>query len=889
MHGSLASAPTPDWLVSADADYEAQTPVMRQVLDAKRAHPGAIVFFRLGDFYELFFEDALEVAPLLDMVLTSRNKKDARPIPMCGFPHHAMSGYVHKLVELGRPVAVVEQLEDPKTVKGIVKRGVTRVITPGVVLETEALDGRRANHLVALVPRRGGGVGLAAAEVSTGALQVGELLHPAGLATVLVRLEPREILLPAALRPWLEGVQGAREALWTLRDIPKDVARSRKQGPEAYAAAYLREYLAEVRPTSLGLLGEPAPLATVAHLRLDREAVTHLELIRTARHGRRDGALLAAVDRTVTAAGARALRALLLAPLADRRALLERHAAVEALLVHEGADVRATLAQASDLARTVGRAAAMMVTPRELSAARTTLQLLPTLRALLAPLAGATPRLAALAELLADGDPIADELAEALADEPRNQVGEGHVIRRGHCQELDELVELCEHSGAWVQRFQDAQRESLGIATAKVKYNRVAGWGIEVPRSKSHLMPDDYRRVQTLKHVERYTTVELQDFEQRLQRAEESRASRERTLYDALVVRFAERSATLRRIAGALAELDVHAGFAALAAERGYCRPALLPSGEPARVVLRGCRHPVVEQARSGFVPNDLSLGGDGARVLLLTGPNMAGKSTLMRQVALAAILAQAGGFVPAEHAELAVFDGVMTRIGASDDISEGASTFMVEMRETAGILRVAGPNTLVLLDEIGRGTSTWDGLAIAQAVVETLHDDAGALCLFATHYHELTGLERTLEHLQNAHVAVREHGDDIVFVHALQPGPTNRSHGITVARLAGIPTKVTQRARTLLADLERGAQPQGRQLSFFDAAPVSRPARQDAGRERSPSSPSTQRPEAASPPARPHEAAVVARLQELDPDALSPRQALDLLYELRDAANGSD
>lgn len=852
------------WMVSSDVDYDALTPVMRQLIDAKRAHPGAIIFFRLGDFYELFFEDALEAAPLLDMVLTSRNKKDIRPIPMCGFPHHAMSGYLQKLLELSRPVAVVEQLEDPKQAKGIVKRGVTRVITPGVVLETEALDGKRANHLVALVPRRGGGLGVAVAEVSTGDLRVAEVAHPAGLATLLVRLEPRELLLPEAVRPWLESVAGAEDPLWSVRPIPRAVKKSHGRDATACAVEYLREYLAEVRPSCLGLLASPSPLDALTHLRLDREAVGHLELMATSRHGRREGALLAAVDRTCTAGGARALRALLLAPLANRADLQARHTAVEALLDGARDELRGLLSGGSDLARMVGRAAAGLVNPRELAAARTTLQTLPALRAGLVRLSPEAPRLGFLGDALAEGAEIADRLQELLADEPKNQLADGGVIRAGVHPQLDELIELCDDSTGWLERFTQKQRDLLGIATTKIRYNRVAGYGIEVSRAKSHVVPEHYRRVQTLKHVERYTTPELAEFEQRLLSARDQRVSLETKLYNELTAWLGERSGVLRRIAGALAELDVHASFATVAVERNYCRPDLQPDGEPVHLRLTACRHPVVEQMLQSraFVPNDVELSQDGTRIMLLTGPNMAGKSTLMRQVALAVILCQAGGFVPAELASLPVLDAVMTRIGASDDISEGASTFMVEMRETAAILQHATPRTLVLLDEIGRGTSTWDGLAIAQSVVESLHEQAGALCMFATHYHELTHLERSLSHLHNVHVAVREHGDDIVFVHSLQPGPTNRSHGITVARLAGLPESVIERSKAVLSALEQtvptetpSQKPQ--QLSFFDPAPVR-----------------TTDPLAET---------ILSEVRALDPDTMTPRAALDVLYRLRE------
>ncbi len=859
----------PQWMISTEADPAAMTPVMRQVLDAKRSHPEAIVFFRLGDFYELFFEDALEAAPALDMVLTSRNKKDPRPIPMCGFPHHAMSGYVQRLVEQGRPVAIVEQLEDPKKVKGIVKRGVTRVITPGVVLETEALDGRRANHLVALAKGSKGEILVAAAEVSTGNLIRTRVRHQSALANLMVQLEPRELLVPPGLTAFLEGVVGAKDALWTLRQVAPEVKKQARGSKDGLAVAFLREYLAEVRPSALGLLGQAKQLEGSAHLSLNRESVTHLELTHTVRHGRRKGALLHAVDRCQTAAGARTLRSLLLAPLADHQQLRARHEAVAALL--ESAEtrdqLRSILATTGDLARAAGRAAAALITPIEIAMVRDPLAPLPSARTSLAKISSHSCQLQQLSEQLNEGNDIFVALKEILADEPKNQLGEGRVIRLTHNARLKELSELCTDSSAWVESFQQQLRDQLNLPTLKIKHNRVTGWGIEVSRTKSHLMPDHYRRVHTLKHVERYTTAELQDFERKLVTAQEELSALEHALYGDLVTHLATHSACLRRIAATLAELDVHCGFAALAVEQSYCRPTMTEDEHLSRVEVVGSRHPVVEQSVDHFVANDLVLGGPDHRIMLLTGPNMAGKSTLMRQVALSSILAQAGGFVPATRAKLPVLRSILTRIGASDDISQGASTFMVEMRETAQILQSANERSLVLLDEIGRGTSTLDGLAIAQAVIEDLHDRAGALCLFATHYHELTGLERGLKGLKNAHVAVKEHGDDVIFVHQLQPGPTSRSHGITVAQLAGLPRKVIARARGLLnASIDQGQSPKSqtephpkterRQLHFFaESAPKS--------------------------------SATLEKLRQLDPDELTPRQAHQLLYALQKSAIG--
>lgn len=851
----------PQWLVSAEADPETQTPVMRQVLEAKRAHPDAVIFFRLGDFYELFFEDALVVAPLLDMVLTSRNKKDARPIPMCGFPYFGLDGHVERLVAAGLRVAVVEQLEDPKRARGIVKRGVTRVITPGVVLEQQALDGRACYHLLAISGGARGPIGVAVAEVTTGELRCGQVAHAAALDALLARLEVRELLLPPALVPLLDAAPAAAGLPRTMRD--PEAPRRGKEATEESAVSLLRAYLAEVRPGALGLLGVPTALEAAPTLALGHETVAHLELLRGNASGGREGTLLAAVDRTCSAAGGRALRALLLAPLADREAISARHEAVAALVADDARreTLRRVLRGAADLARTAGRAIAGLVVPRELAAMRDTLAALPGLRRDLAVLA-ASDRVATLTQTLDRADGLAAFLAEALADEPKNQVADGGVIRPGFSADLDALVQLAEDGESWAQRYQERLRAELGLPGLKVRHNRMSGWGIEISRTRADAVPTTMRRVQTLKHVERYVTEELADFDARLQTAADDRQSLETELWNGVCAEVVAAADALRQVGAALAELDVHAGFAQLAREQHYVQP-MLHDGDAIDLV--ASRHPVVEQAlpHGAFVANDLALGGERERVLLLTGPNMAGKSTLMRQVALCALLAQAGSFVPADAARLPILRRILTRIGASDDLAGGASTFMVEMRETAAILRDADRHTLVLLDEVGRGTSTHDGLAIARAVVEHLHDHTAALVLFATHYHELTGLQAELDQLTNAHVTVREVGEDVVFVHTLAPGPTSRSHGISVARLAGLPTSVLRRARELLelgVPGTRGvAQEPGRQLGLF--APAATPD--------------------------PERAALIAALAEVDVDDLSPRQALDRLYALRDRARG--
>ena len=884
---TMPTATGPNWLTTQGLDPDTVSPVMRQMLTAKRAHPDALVLFRLGDFYELFFEDALEASKLLDLTLTSRNKNDPRPIPMCGFPWHAAAGHIQRAIESGRRCAVVEQLQEASQAKGIVERGVTHVITPGVVLESEALDTRRSHHLVALVAAPRGGLGLAAADATTGWCGAAHVSVPAALSVLLVRLEPRELVVTPAAQAWIDGLSATRGCAITLRQAP-----TVKPGAEVEAAlALLRTYLAEVRPNSPSWLETPERIDAIAHLQLPPQTVVHLELLQTTRQGKREGSLLAVVDCAQTAGGARLLRSLLLAPLADRRAIEVRLGAVAALHADRVAreELRALLRHIADIARIAARCAAGMAQPRELAALRESLGLLPQIIDTASQL-GQTSL--AIATIAADLDGSADLfvlLQRALADTPRAQVADGGVLRPEFDPQLCELIELCERSHDWMARYEASERQKSGLATARVAYNSVTGFGIEISRSRADDVPGHWRRKQTLKNVERYTTVELTEFEHKMQTAEAERLARESLLYRKLLADVAAQGALLRRIARAIDDYDVHAALAQCAASQGWTRPHL---HDQPLVWLQGSRHPVLESLmpQGQFVPNDVVLASttaplpplptlevEPAQLLLITGPNMAGKSTLMRQVALIVLLAQIGSFVPAELAHLGVCDAVLTRIGAGDDLVQGDSTFMVEMRETAEILRRATPRTLVLLDEIGRGTSTWDGLAIAWGVVEHLHDQARALCLCATHYHELTHLAHRLAGLRNVHVAVREVGQNVVFVHRLQPGPTSRSHGVTVARLAGLPTKVTDRARKLLDQFERAGRKTpaevlhalaARQLDLFDDA-ADAPAVVDGAQATVRAEPD------------PLVQALLLSIRQVDTEALSPRQAHAVLDEL--------
>jgi len=852
------------WITTENVDTGRLTPVMMQVVPAKRRHPDAIVFFRLGDFYELFFEDALLASRALDLTLTSRNRDDPEPIPMCGVPHHASRSYLQKLLDLGHRVAVCEQMEDPSKVKGIVKREVTHVVTPGVVLDPEALDARTPNRVMALVAMRSGAFGLAQADVTTGEFRAGVLAHVEALETALWRLEPREIVADGRLLAEVGSlVERLGRCVKTCREgrprAETEEARRLGEGG-AEAAGLLRSYLADVNAAALPMLARCEPLDAGAQLLLGREALQHLEILRTARDGRREGSLLHAVDRTSTPMGARLLRSLLVAPLAERRSIESRHACVEHLFADRPLReaLCAELAHVSDLERLLGRSVARVATPRDVAAVRETLRRAAAIRGLLTVDPQAGP-LDALAGDLDGGQALYAFLCEAIDDTPPLGVADGGVIRAGFDAQLDALVRLTTDAQGWLAAFEATERARTGIASLKVRYNRVTGYGIEITKANLGSVPADYIRKQSLANGERFYTPELKAFEAQLLTAESDRLAREEALFAEVRARIAAEASLLGHVARALARLDVHAGFATVAAERSHVRPNL---NDERRLRLVAARHPVLEALMppGAFVPNDLALEAEGPRVLLITGPNMAGKSTLMRQVALCAILAQAGAFVPAEQADLPILDAIFTRIGASDDIAGGASTFMVEMQETARLLRLAGPRSLVLLDEIGRGTSTYDGLSIAWAVVEHLHDSTRAFVLFATHYHELTALEEALPAVSNVHVAVRDFEGRVVFLHRLQSGATNRSHGIAVARLAGLPDAVIERSRAVLAVLEQGRDTDTRR--FFEGA---REVPRQAGLFGAP------QPE----PTADDREGLVAALAALDVEALTPVAAL--------------
>jgi len=789
--------------------------MMEQYLRAKSQHPDALLFFRLGDFYEMFFEDAEKAAPILDVTLTTRSKKDEVPIPMCGVPHFAVQGHIAKLLMAGLKVAICEQTENPATAKGLVSRAIVRVVTPGTVTEEECLDPRAPNFLVA-VAQDETFISLAAVDLSTGELRVST--HADGHAVVdeLLRLAPREMLMPVTDEPLSEAVR---------RELPEvllnGVARERfspqrahdwlsAQGtnPTSIAAASalsaLLWYVGETHRAGIAHLRLPEVQNAGDRLVLDQATRRNLELLATLR-GERRGSLLWVLDHTLTPMGGRLLRQWLLAPLADIVEIGARLDAVEALRDRPSwrHDLESCLRGVGDLERFNGRLAAGRITPRDLGGLGATLGRVQQVQTLLA--VKPTALLARAASELDTMPEVQQRLAAAIADDPPLSASAGNVIRTGFDARVDELRGLSQTGKQFISQLEADERQRTGITSLKVRYNNVFGYYIEITKPNLHLVPPDYRRKQTTANAERFVTPQLEEYEAKVLGAEERLHALEGELFLNLVAEIAAQQARISRTAGALAHIDVLCSLATVAEKQHYARPQLTSDRS---LMIRDGRHPVVElmAGRAGFVPNDCALDPDGAQIITITGPNMAGKSTYLRQVALTVLMAQMGSFVPATAASIGMVDRLFTRVGASDNLAGGESTFMVEMKETADILSHLTPRSLVILDEIGRGTSTFDGISIAWAVAEHLHaSPRRPLVLFATHYHELTDLPRAQPRIENFSVAVREWKGDVVFLRRIVPGPASQSYGIQVARLAGVPQPVIERAKQILRNLEQG------------------------------------------------------------------------------------
>jgi DNA mismatch repair protein MutS len=800
---------------------EGGTPLLQQYRDIKARHRDAILFFRMGDFYEMFFEDAELGARVLQITLTSRGDG----VPLAGVPVKAAADYLRQLVAAGHRVAICEQVEDPKKAKGIVKRAVVETVTPGAILEDSWVPGSRNNFLVAVTaPQPSGSVGLAAIDLSTGEFLL-ETVSSDGVAEALGRLAPAELVLPG------DGeVPAPAEVLRTRREaweFDPDLAReelSRRfrlasldglgvgadDSPAVGAAGALLRYLADLQPAGLPQLRRPVVRRADRYLWVDEMTRRNLELVEPLRAGARGVTLLEAIDRTVTPMGARLLRRWVLSPLRDPAEINSRLDAVEVAVSYAAGReaARDALDGVRDLERLAGRAAAGRATPRDLGALRDSFHRLPQVAAVLKDLAAREGAVgsgnAPYAGLLKGFDPLDDlasELAAALTDRPPVALADGGVIRPGFDAQLDELRSLRDGGKQFLASLQERERERTGIPSLKVGYNKVFGYYLEVTHAHRSRVPDNYERRQTLTGAERYITPELKEYEARILGAEEGLTQREAELFTALRDRVGARISRIQSTAIVLAQLDVWGGLADVAVRERYVRPQV---DDGFGLELIASRHPVLERLmpRENFMPNDVRFS-EAERVFLVTGPNMAGKSTILRQIGLCVLLAQMGCFVPADAARVGVADRLFTRVGASDNLAQGQSTFMVEMSETSAILHNATSQSLVLLDEIGRGTSTYDGVAIAWAVSEHLHDQVGCKTMFATHYHELMQLPERLQHARNLNVAVRETGDTVVFLHRLEPGGTDRSYGIHVAQLAGLPAPVVERARGVLSTLE--------------------------------------------------------------------------------------
>jgi DNA mismatch repair protein MutS len=803
------------------------TPLRQQYLDVKREYPDCILFFRLGDFYETFDDDAQLAARELDLVLTSRPVSKDMRVPMAGVPYHAVEGYIARLIEKGYHVAVCEQVTEPNG-RGLVEREVTRVITPGTVIEPNLLSDNKPNYLLTIFPVSNGddgrwsNVGLAYCDITTGEFCVTQLSGDNAavqLLEELARLQPSEVLLPSVwvergvsfppnvhispLPDWRFERANAETVLFSHFNVRTVDGWGMHEMPFAVCAAgAMLQYVRDTQKSSLAQLTAIRPYSTESFMVLDQFTRHNLELTETIRGRKAQGSLLGILDRTGTAMGARLLRAWVNQPLLEIKRLNARLDAVETLVSAEvlRAEIREALRGVSDLERLTNRLLIGKSGPRDLLALRQSLEAVPLLHALTEP----HPALRSLTDRLDACDDVIDHIRRAVSDEPPATLNDTGIIRAGYSDELDGIMNATRDAREWIANLEPHERKRTGISSLKIGFNKVFGYYIEVSHANTGKIPDDYLRKQTLVNAERYITPELKEYETLVLNAEEQILSVERDLFGALCGSLAQHAERLLNTARAIAHLDVFTGLADVAVREGYARPTL--TDDDLLLIAEG-RHPVVEKMLGDgvrYVPNDTHFDSM-SRVHLITGPNMAGKSTYIRQVALITLMAQIGSFVPADEATIGVVDRIFARIGAQDEIHAGYSTFMVEMIETARILSASSKRSLLILDEIGRGTSTYDGLAIARAVAEYIHNHPRLNCrtLFATHYHELTELPNILPRARNFNVAVSEQGDDIVFLHKVVPGGADRSYGVHVAQLAGMPRPVIDRARQLLKDLE--------------------------------------------------------------------------------------
>jgi len=865
------------------------TPAMRQYYAVKARYPDAIIFFRMGDFYETFGDDAGVVARELDITLTARGRdRNGERMPLAGVPHHAADGYIARLVSKGYKVVICDQVEDPKTAKGIVKREVTRVITPGTLIDSSMLGSAGAHYLMAVAPDHGGSFGLAFLDVSTGEFFVssgsGERDY-ADIISEVVRYRPTEAIVPESL----EGDLPARlEALGVTVSRCRDDAFdpraayehlcsqfgtttldgygcAQMTGAIAAAGAALL-YAQETQQSPLPHISGLSTRVPSENMLLDAITLRNLEITAPIRGGNDANTLLSTLDLTETPMGSRTMRSFLIAPLLRKDAIEARLDAVEWFFDRtiERQALRAALGDVADIERIAGRIAYGNAGPRDLVTLRDSLEAIPGIKALFD--ADAPPLIREALDMMADHASAADLIARAIVDDPPALARSGGMIREGFNTKLDGLRHLATSGKDWIAEFQQQERERTGIKSLRVGYNRVFGYYIEVTKPNLHLVPPEYERRQTIANGERYTTPDLREKEAMIATAEDRLSALEAEVYADLIRALAAEVPGLQATARAVGLLDVYSALAEVAARYGYTRPRIEESG---RILIRDGRHPVVERnLQTPFVPNDTELDSGGTQIMIITGANMSGKSTYMRAVALCCIMAQMGSFVPARHAAIGIVDRVFTRVGAFDDLASGQSTFMVEMLELANILNNATPQSLVILDEIGRGTSTLDGSAIARAVVEFLHGKAvvGPRTLFATHFHDLVDLEGSLARVKNFHFAVKDTGTDVVFLRKIIPGATDRSYGVHVAQLAGVPKKVTDRARQLMKEASARQLPDGPRAPLYTQMLLIDPG--EGVVEENPA---------------------IKELRALNPNEMTPIEALNTLCRLQRLANGED
>ncbi|MDF1745937.1 MAG: DNA mismatch repair protein MutS [Gimesia sp.] len=859
------------------------TPMMERYLEVKRQNPGTLLLFRMGDFYELFNEDAEIAARVLGITLTSRDKTSSNPIPMAGFPHHSLDSYLYKLIHAGYRASICDQVEDPKKAKGMVKREVTRVVTPGTLTDDALLNPHENNFLASIYFGKSN-IGLAWLELSTGRFLTSNTTAE-HLVDELARIHPAECIF-AEGNTALQNAIGHLDTMLTERppwSFAADECEKRllehfgtstlegfnlEQGSASITAAgALLEYVQDTQKSSIPHINQIEPYERTDRLLIDEATRRSLELTRTIREGKREGSLISVLDETVTSMGARLLTDWIANPLTSLTEIHRRLDAIEELsqnpvLCH---DIREQLAKTYDLQRLTARIATGRASARDLSFLAQTLALLPKLKA---KLSGRKSEL--LQTLEANIDLCAEvrsDIETMIVDDPPLTLNEGGVIRPGFCDELDEMRSLSKGGKEWIAGYRNEESERIGIPNLKVGYNRVFGYYLEVSAAHAEKVPEHYIRKQTLKNQERYITPELKEYEEKVLKAEDRAVELEQTLFNELRERVAKEAPRTQKTAEILAQIDVLFGLAHLATHAGYTRPEI--TEEPV-LDIRESRHPVLDrlQPTGEFVPNDVLLGDPYGRVQIITGPNMAGKSTYIRQAALLTLMAQIGSFIPASEARIGIADRIFARVGASDELSKGQSTFMVEMTEAARILNSASERSLVILDEIGRGTSTYDGISLAWSMTEFLHDHLKSRTLFATHYHELTELTQTLKQASNWNVAVHEQDGEIVFLHKIVEGSANKSYGIHVARLAGVPDQIIQRANQILSTLEK---------DHIDATSGKttippRPQKQSSHQQLSLFGNATH--------------PVLDEIRDLNVDQMTPLAALEELYRIREQLN---